>query len=50
MLTSIDVQFIFDTASLSANLGDNMLFGSASILQMADLVFQVVFLPLLPCF
>ena len=43
MLTSIDVKF-FDSAYLSANLGDKGLFRSANILQVADVVRRVVFL------
>ena len=35
MLTSIDVKFIFDSACLSASLGDGRLFSSANILQIA---------------
>ena len=45
MLTSIDVKFIFDSACLSASLGDKGLFSSANILQIADAVRRVVFLP-----
>ena len=44
MLTSIDVKFIFDSACLSANLGDNGLFRCANILQIADVIRRVVFL------
>ena len=36
MLTSIDVKFIFDSVCLSASLGDEGLFSSANILQIAD--------------
>ena len=43
MLTSIDVKFFFDSACLSANLGDKG-FRSANILQIADVVRRVVFL------
>ena len=43
MLSSIDVQFIFD----SAHLG---LFSSAYTLQMADVALLVVFLLFLPSF
>ena len=43
MLTSIDVEFIFDRAS-------NGLFSSANILQVADVALRVVFLLFLPCF
>ena len=43
MLSSIDVQFIFD----SAHLG---LFSSAYTLQMADVALPVVFLRFLPSF
>ena len=50
MLTSIGVKFISDSACLSATLGDNRLFRSASILQIADVVRRVVFLLFLPCF
>ena len=45
MLTSIDVKFIFDSACLSASLGDKGLFSSANILQIVDAVRRVVFLP-----
>ena len=34
MLTSIDVKFIFDSACLSANLGDKGLFRSAKIVNI----------------
>ena len=44
MLTSIDVKFIFDSTCLSASLGDEGLFSSASILLIADVVHWVVFL------
>ena len=44
MLTSIDVKFIFDSACLSASLGDKELFSSANILQLARVVRRVVFL------
>ena len=50
MLTSIDFQFIFDSACLSASLGDKGLFSSANILQIADAVRRVVFLLFLLCF
>ena len=40
---SIDVKFIFDSASLG-------LFSSANILQIADVALRVVFLLFLPCF
>ena len=50
MLTSIDFQFIFDSACLSASLGDKGLFSSAYILQIADAVRRVVFLLFLLCF
>ena len=43
MLTSIDVEFIYDSARLE-------LFSSANILQIADVALQVVFLLFLPCF
>ena len=50
MLTSIDVNFIFDSACLSASLGDKELFSSENILQIADIVRRVVFLLFLLCF
>ena len=51
MLTSIDVKFIFDSACLSASLGDKAgLFSCANILQIADVVHWVVFLLLLLCY
>ena len=50
MLTSIDFQFIFDSACLSVSLGDKGLFSSANILQIADAVRRVVFLLFLLCF
>ena len=43
MLTSINVQFIFDSARLG-------LFSSTNVLQIADLALRVVFLLFLPCF
>ena len=43
MLSSIDVEFIFDSAPLG-------LVSSANILQIADVVRRVVFLLFLPCF
>ena len=43
MLTSIDVNFTFDSARLG-------LFSSANILQIADVAPRVVFLLFLPCF
>ena len=43
MLTSIDVEFIFDSARLG-------LFSSADILQIVDVALRVVFLVFLPCF
>ena len=43
MFTSIDVNFIFDSARLA-------LFSSANILQIADVAVRVVFLLFLPCF
>ena len=43
MFTTIDVEFIFDSARLG-------LFTSANILQIADVTFRVVFLLFLPCF
>ena len=42
-LTSIDVKFIFDSARLG-------LFGSANILQIADIALRIVFLLFFPCF
>ena len=38
MLTSIDVKFMFDSACLSATLGDKSLFRCANILQIADVI------------
>ena len=38
MLSSVDVKFIFDSACLSASLGDKGLFSSANILQIADVI------------
>ena len=43
MLTSTDVEFIFDSARLG-------LFSSANILLIADVALGVVFLMLLQCF
>ena len=43
MLTSINVQFIFDSARLG-------LFSSTNVPQIADLALRVVFLLFLPCF
>ena len=43
MFTSMDINFIFDSARLG-------LFSSANILQIADVAFRVVFLLFLPCF
>ena len=43
MFTTIDVEFIFDSARLG-------LFTSSNILQIADVTFRVVFLLFLPCF
>ena len=43
MLTSIDVQFIFDSVRVG-------LLSSANILQIADVALQVVFLLFFPCF
>ena len=43
-LTSIDDKFIFDSACLSANLGDKGLFRCANILWIADIIRRVVFL------
>ena len=45
MLISIDVKFIFDSACLSASLGDKGLSSSANIFQLAGVVRRVVFLP-----
>ena len=51
MLTSINVKFMFDSACLSATLGDNWFFRCANILQIADVICQVAFFWLfLPCF
>ena len=50
MLTSIDVKFIFDSASLSAGLGDKGLFSSANILHIEAVIHRVVFLLFVPCF
>ena len=50
MLTSIDFQFIFDSACLSASLGGKGLFSSANILQIADAVRRVVLLLFFLCF
>ena len=38
MLSSVDVKFVFDSACLSASLGDKGLFSSANILQIADVI------------
>ena len=43
MLTSIDIEFIFNSAFLG-------LFSSAYILQIADVALRVVFSLFLPCF
>ena len=43
MLSSINVEFIFDSVPLG-------LVSSANILQIADVVRRVVFLLFLPCF
>ena len=43
MLSSINVEFIFDSAPLG-------LVSSANILQITDVVRRVVFLLFLPCF
>ena len=43
MLTSINVKFMFDSACLSATLGDNWFFRCANILQIADVICQVAF-------
>ena len=50
MLTSTDVKFIFDSACLSASLGDKGSFRSANILQIADIVRRIVFTLFLLCF
>ena len=50
MLTSIDLKFMFDSARLSASLGDERLLSSANILQIADVVGRVVFLLFMACF
>ena len=50
MLTFIIVQSIFDSACLSASLGDKGFFSSADIPQIADVIHQVCFLLFLPCF
>ena len=50
MLTSINVKFMFDSACLSATLGDNWFFMCANILQIADVICQVAFLLFLLCF
>ena len=44
MLTSIDVEFIFDSACLSASLGDKELLSSGNILWIEDVVRRVAFL------
>ena len=49
MLTSIDVKFIFDSACLSASLGDKR-FSSVNIIQIASVVRRDVFLLFLLCF
>ena len=50
MLTFIDVTFIFNSAYLSASLGDKGFFSSTNILQIGDVVCRVVFLLFLLCF
>ena len=50
MFTSINVECIFDSASLLAILGDKGLFSSANILQVGDVARRVIFLLLLLCF
>ena len=50
MLTFIYVKFIFNSARLSASLGDKGLFRYANILQIADVIHRVVFLLYLLCF
>ena len=49
MLTSIDVKFIFDSACLSASLGDERFLSSANILQIADVVGRAKVCLFLPC-
>ena len=46
---AFDVKFIFDSACLSASLGDKGLFSSANILQIASVVRRDVFLLFLLC-
>ena len=50
MFTSINVECIFDSASLLPSLGDKGLFSSANILQVGDVARRVIFLLLLLCF
>ena len=50
MLTSMNVNLVFDSACLSASLGDRGLFISANFLQIADVVRRVVFLLFMLCF
>ena len=50
MLFSIDVKFFFDSACLSASLADKVLFSSANIPQIVNVVRWVVILPFLLCF
>ena len=50
MLTSKDVKLIFDGACLLGSSGDNRLFSSTNIFQIADVVRRVVFLLFLLCF
>ena len=47
MLTSIDFQFLFDSACLSASSWDKGLFSSPNFLQIAEAVRRVVFLQFL---
>ena len=50
MLNSIDFNFMFDSECLSARLEDKVLFSSANILQIADVVCRVISLLFLLCF
>ena len=50
MLTSIVVKSIFDSACLSASLGDKGFFSSSDIPKIADVIHQVCFLLFYPCF
>ena len=49
-IASIRSMFLFDSACLSANLGDKGLFSSVNILQLVDLFLRVVFLLFMLCF